>query len=160
LHALPPEAPCLTLEELHGLVKDVWLTRHDPSLQKEQSLRRQGRPKSSKEDQLEEWKRQDSEEYRTGLDLPDLLDPHNIGLFRQWDGVDVHYLRILKFIRISAEFPETVHVARFGRDKNPPPRAEGSVSGPEEDEQMESAETQGPFEDVGSTMLSMDEIHH
>lgn len=158
MHALPPEVPCLTLEELHGLVKDVWLTRHDPSLQKERSLRRPGRPKSSKEDQLEEWKRQDAEEYRTGLDLPDLLDQHNVGLFRQWDGVDVNYLNILKFIRISADFPETVHVARIGRDKNPTHGAAASSPVLEEDEEMDSEDALAPFSGAGSTILSMDEI--
>lgn len=142
---------------MHDLVKDVWLTRHDPSLQKEQSLRRQGRPKSSKEDQLEEWKRQDAEEYRTGLDLPDLLDERNVGLFRQWDGVDVNYLRILKFIRISGEFPGTVHIARMGRDKDASTKT-GPPSVIDEDEEMGLEEGKILVEAAGSTMLTMDEI--
>jgi translation machinery-associated protein 16 len=64
-------------------------------------------------------KRQDAEEYRTGLDLPDFTDAANLALFRKWDAVDVSYLYILHFIRICGEFPEAVHVARIGRDKVP-----------------------------------------
>jgi len=62
-------------------------------------------------------KRQDAEEYRTGLDLPDFTDAATLALFRKWDAVDVSYLYILHFIRICGEFPEAVHVARIGRDK-------------------------------------------
>lgn len=64
-------------------------------------------------------KLQDAEEYRTGLDLPDLTDAANMALFRKWDGVDATYLRILHFIRICGEFPDVVHIARIGRDKPP-----------------------------------------
>jgi translation machinery-associated protein 16 len=116
-HAIPPEVSCLTLAELHELVQSLWLTRHDQALEEEQSARRKGRPKSSRESQLEEMKWQDAEEYRTGLDLPDFTDAANLALFRKWDAVDVSYLYILHFIRICGEFPEAVHVARIGRGK-------------------------------------------
>jgi len=105
--------------DLHELVQSLWLTRHDLGLEEERKARRKGRPKSAKEAQLEELKRLDAEEYRTGLDLPDFTDASNLALFRKWDGVDVSYLCILRFIRISGEFPEVVHVARVGRDKLP-----------------------------------------
>lgn len=115
-HAIPPEATHLTLAELHELVQSLWLTRHDRALEEERSARRKGRPKSSKDNQLEEMKRQDAEEYRTGLDLPNFTDTATLALFRKWDAVDVSYLYILHFIRICGEFPEAVHVARIGRD--------------------------------------------
>lgn len=65
-HALPPEG-VLTLDDLHAVVRDVWLTRHDAELQQERVARRKGRPKSTKEVKLEEIKLRESEEYRTGI---------------------------------------------------------------------------------------------
>jgi hypothetical protein len=57
----------LTLPELHELVSDVWLTRHDAELEEERAARRKGRPKSTKEQKLEEVKLREEEEYRTGM---------------------------------------------------------------------------------------------
>jgi len=57
----------LTLPELHELVADVWLTRHDAELEEERAARRKGRPKSTKERKLEEAKLREAEEYRTGI---------------------------------------------------------------------------------------------
>ena len=57
----------LTLPELHELVSDVWLTRHDAELEEERAARRKGRPKSTKERKLEEVKLREAEEYRTGM---------------------------------------------------------------------------------------------
>lgn len=57
----------MTLEELHELVRDVWLTRHDDELATEQASRRKGRPKSKKELHLEDVKSRELEEYRKGL---------------------------------------------------------------------------------------------
>ena len=65
--ALPPEGGELSLEELHLIVKDVWLTRYDKDLEQERSKRRKGRPKSAKEIQIEELKVREAEEYRTGF---------------------------------------------------------------------------------------------
>lgn len=65
-HALPPGG-VLSLEELHALIRDVWLTRHDHELEEERAARRKGRPKSTKELKLEETRLHESEEYRTGM---------------------------------------------------------------------------------------------
>ena len=72
--ALPEEGE-LTLEELHAVIRNVWLTRHDQELQEEQAARRKGRPKSAKEIKLEDLKLQESEGYRTGLGASDRLLP-------------------------------------------------------------------------------------
>jgi hypothetical protein len=64
--ALPPEGE-LSLEELHLIVGDIWLTRHDGDLEQERARRRKGRPKSAKEIQIEELKIREAEEYRTGF---------------------------------------------------------------------------------------------
>ena len=67
-HAIPEEpGTVLTLPELHELVSDVWLTRHDAELEEERAARRTGRPKSTKEQKLEEVKLREAEEFRTGM---------------------------------------------------------------------------------------------
>lgn len=65
-HSLPEEG-VLTLDELHSLVRDLWLTRHDAELEEERAARRKGRPKSVKEQKLEEIKQTEAEDYRTGM---------------------------------------------------------------------------------------------
>ena len=65
-HALP-EAGILSLEDIHKLIQDVWLLRHDPELEAERASRRKGRPKSAREQKLEEIKLQEAEQYRTGI---------------------------------------------------------------------------------------------
>lgn len=64
--ALPPDGE-MSLEELHFVVKEIWLSRLDYELEAERASRRKGRPKSTKEQKLEEQKLRDSEAYRTGL---------------------------------------------------------------------------------------------
>lgn len=55
------------MEELHFVVRDIWLPRFDQDLEAEKAARRKGRPKSTKEQKLEEQKLRDIEEYRTGI---------------------------------------------------------------------------------------------
>jgi translation machinery-associated protein 16 len=55
------------LRELHELVSGLWLSRHDAELEEERAARRKGRPKSTKEQKLEEVKMREAEEYRTGM---------------------------------------------------------------------------------------------
>ena len=63
---LPPEGE-LSLDELHLIIRDIWLPRHDEDLEQERAKRRKGRPKSTKEGQIEELKIREAEEYRTGF---------------------------------------------------------------------------------------------
>ncbi|KAF8920523.1 translation machinery-associated protein 16, partial [Mucidula mucida] len=79
-----PETGELCLDELHAIVRDIWLTRHDDELSEEQAARRKGRPKSVKEAKLEEVKLRESEEYRTGMEVIDLTHPPTVELFRRW----------------------------------------------------------------------------
>lgn len=66
-HALPPEGGELSLDELHYVVRDVWLTRHNHEIEAERAARRKGRPKSAKEQKLEELQLREKELYRTGM---------------------------------------------------------------------------------------------
>lgn len=77
-HAIPPRAAdgsisTLALFELHDLVRDVWLARHDYALGEEAKSRRKGRPKSVREVNLENMKASEAEEYRTGLGAISLI---------------------------------------------------------------------------------------
>ncbi|OSD05525.1 hypothetical protein PYCCODRAFT_1443362 [Trametes coccinea BRFM310] len=114
-HALPPESGELSLEELHYIVKDVWLARHDQELEEEKAARRKGRPKSMREMKLEEQKLRELELYRTGMEVLDLTHPTNVELFRKWDQKEAAYIQQLRFIRISSSAPETVVVSRIGQ---------------------------------------------
>ncbi|PAV19975.1 hypothetical protein PNOK_0490900 [Pyrrhoderma noxium] len=103
-HAIPPESEknALSLDELHDLVGNVWLARHDTALEEERKNRRKGRPKSTKEMQLENLKETESEEYRTGIEVPDLTHPTNVELFRRWDQSSIEFIDLLRFIRINS----------------------------------------------------------
>ena len=133
--ALPPEGE-LSLDELHLIVRDIWLSRHDEDLEQERAKRRKGRPKSTKEMQIEELKIREAEEYRTGfgsflwghlhelashflrilpIELPDLTHEINVELFRGWDQKEGGYLQMLRYIRISSTDPENIVVSRPGQ---------------------------------------------
>ena len=57
------------MEDLHHIIRDIWLTRFDDELEAEKSARRKGRPKSAKEVKLEELKLREAEIYRTGMGM-------------------------------------------------------------------------------------------
>jgi len=114
-HAMPPEEGVLTLAELHDIVKNIWLTRHDIDLQAEQAARRKGRPKSAKELKLEEIKLREAEEYRTGMEVVDLTHAPTVELFRMWDQKEFAYIQMLRFIRISSSNPITFTISKPGK---------------------------------------------
>ncbi|KAN0115588.1 Protein of unknown function (DUF2962) domain containing protein [Russula decolorans] len=127
-HAIPEERGIvLTLPELHELVSDVWLTRHDAELEEERAARRKGRPKSTKEQKLEEVKLREAEEYRTGMEVPDLTHPENVALYRTWDQREVAFIQLLRFIRISSSKPDTAIVSRPGKHPSLVPQQDVST---------------------------------
>jgi translation machinery-associated protein 16 len=64
-----PEEGVLSLQDLHHIISDIWLTRFDEDLEKERSARRKGRPISLKVVKLEQLKLQEAELYRTGMGM-------------------------------------------------------------------------------------------
>ncbi|KAG8991024.1 hypothetical protein FRB90_001489 [Tulasnella sp. 427] len=114
-HALPPDVPALTLSEVHEIIRDVWLKRHDVAIAEEAATRRKGEPRSSKEDKLQAAKEAEAEEYRSGLEIPDLTDPMTVELFRRWEDGDPNYLPLLRMIKVSGSEPEKSVVVRKGR---------------------------------------------
>ncbi|ETW78962.1 hypothetical protein HETIRDRAFT_460001 [Heterobasidion irregulare TC 32-1] len=155
-HALPEEGE-LTLGELHSIVA-VWLARHDADLDEERSIRRKGRPKSVKEQKLEEMKLQEINEYRTGMDVPDLTHPANVSLFRKWDQIEVAYVQMLRFIRITSAKPEVSVLSRVGThftlqlDTNP------TSSEPQAMNVAEAPLSTEPPSRFASTIMAMDGI--
>jgi len=113
-HAIPTEG-ILTLEDLHHIISDVWLTRFDEELEQEKLARRRGRPKSAKEMKLEEIKLRESEEYRTGMEVPDLTHPATVEIFRRWDQKELAFIQLLRFIRIFSTQPEVTVISRPGK---------------------------------------------
>jgi translation machinery-associated protein 16 len=114
-HAIPPDSGVLSLEELHDIVQNIWLTRHDIDLEAEQTARRKGRPKSAKELKLEEIKLREVEEYRTGMEVIDLTHAPTVELFRKWNQKEFAYIQMLRFIRISSSDPTTSSVSKPGK---------------------------------------------
>ncbi|TEB33170.1 hypothetical protein FA13DRAFT_1627220 [Coprinellus micaceus] len=113
-HFLPNEG-VLTLSQLHELIRDGWLSRHDEELAAEKAQRRSGRPKSKREVDLEDEKGREWEDYRTGIEVIDLTNEANVALFRQWNQKDVAYIDLLRFIRIFSGEPERFVVSRPGK---------------------------------------------
>ncbi|KAF5316607.1 hypothetical protein D9619_006268 [Psilocybe cf. subviscida] len=112
-HAMPEEG-VLSLEDLHTIFREVWLTRYDEELASERAARRKGRPKSAKEMKLEEMKLREAETYRTGMEVIDLTHEANVKLFRTWDQKEVAFVNMLRFIRINSIDPTVAIVARPG----------------------------------------------
>ncbi|KIY66445.1 hypothetical protein CYLTODRAFT_377721 [Cylindrobasidium torrendii FP15055 ss-10] len=126
-HSLPPTGE-MSLVELHELIRDNWLSRHDEELAEEKAARRKGRPKSTREMKLEEAKLRESEEYRTGIDVIDLTHPANVRLFRQWDQKEVAFIDLLRFLRISSTDTERATVSRPGKHFTLVPDSENEVA--------------------------------
>ncbi|KJA23524.1 hypothetical protein HYPSUDRAFT_137688 [Hypholoma sublateritium FD-334 SS-4] len=110
-----PDAGVLSLPELHALIADVWLTRHDAALAAEVAARRRGRPKSTAQQKLEDIKLREAEVYRTGMEIIDLTHPATVALFRTWDTKEVAFVHLLRFIRVSSADPALAIVSRPGK---------------------------------------------
>ena len=175
-HALPPEGE-LTLDELHFVVRDVWLARFDQEIEAEKTSRRKGRPRSVKEQKLEEQKLRETELYRTGIgeltanlirvpliivaaaEVLDLTHPINVELFRKWDQKEAAYVQQLRFIRISSTAPETAVVSRPGH--HPLLKQEAAQQKAEAEAQMDTDEVPlllEPPSRFASTIQTMDGI--
>jgi len=156
-HAIPPEATAISLSELHELVRDVWLKRHDYELGEERSARRGGRPKSTKQMALEEMMLREADEYKTGLEIPDLTHAPTVALFRRWGQTDVGFLDLLRFIRISSENLDTAVISRPGKHESLTRVRDVEMGGP--DELQPSREISQGFPEThrcASTMQTMD----
>ncbi|KAI0343256.1 hypothetical protein BDW22DRAFT_1428679 [Trametopsis cervina] len=161
--AMPPEG-VLTLEDLHTIIREVWLPRYDSELEEERAARRKGRPKSTKETKIEELKLRESEEYRTGMEVVDLTHPANVKLFREWDQKEAPFVQQLRFIRIFSSNPETFTISRPGKHFSlikPTLKTHTPVEAPHQDMAVDGDDAEAPLlleppERFASTMMTMD----
>jgi translation machinery-associated protein 16 len=173
---MPLEGGVLTLEELHDIIKGIWLTRHDAELEAEQAARRKGRPKSIKEMKLKEIKLQEIEDYRTGMgkitpylfsqhaayfyvEVVDLTHAPTVKLFRRWDQREFAYTQMLRFIRISSSNPTEFVVSKPGKHyslcndtKSSPQDQDMDITG---DDSVPDLLTE-PLTRFSSTIMAMD----
>ncbi|OCH84740.1 hypothetical protein OBBRIDRAFT_798828 [Obba rivulosa] len=156
---LPPDSGALSLQDLHTVVRDIWLTRFDAELEEEKASRRKGRPKSTREQKLEELKLKEAEDYRTGFEVIDLTDPVNVDLFRRWDQKEAAFVQQLRFVRISSTTPDLIVVSKPG--KHPlllrQQAKENAMNAPEQDMDLDEAPLlMEPPSRFASTIMAMD----
>ncbi|PPR03211.1 hypothetical protein CVT26_008059 [Gymnopilus dilepis] len=161
-HAIPDEG-VLSLEDLHHIIRDIWLTRFDDELEAEKSARRKGRPKSAKEVKLEELKLREAEIYRTGMEVIDLTHPPTVELFRRWDQKEVAFVQLLRFIRINSTNPDVVVVSRPGKhasivESTATPEGEAMDVTEETRQNTPSTMLREPLSRFSSTMMTMDDV--
>ncbi|KAF7309730.1 hypothetical protein MIND_00344800 [Mycena indigotica] len=125
---LPPDSTYLSLPEIHAILA-VWVSRHGAEISLEQTARRKGRPKSAKETKLEEVQLREVENYKTGVEIPDLTDRDMLQKFRQWDMKSLGYAHTLRFIRVSSLQQDMAVVSR-------PPTATGHEANDDEAPQL------------------------
>lgn len=113
---IDPELESIDLHAMHALVAEDYLSINRSLLEQERKARRSGRPPSAKEAALSEAVRKEEEEYDNGMDVPDLRNPVNVRLLREWNG-DSQMLPLYDFIRISRKIPEVVKLIQVGSHK-------------------------------------------
>ncbi|KAF5351522.1 hypothetical protein D9758_007238 [Tetrapyrgos nigripes] len=166
-HSLPSEG-VLSLEDLHSLIANIWLKRFDEDLEAERASRRKGRPKSTREQKLEELQLRESEQYRTGLEVIDLTHPPTVALFRTWNQIEVAFIDLLRFIRINSTNPKNVVVSKAGKHITIVGEESESIEGKDVEMEMDpqSHVSSGvstpsilkePPSRFGSTIMTMDE---
>ncbi|KAJ7066711.1 hypothetical protein C8F01DRAFT_980969 [Mycena amicta] len=126
---VPPdsESSTLSLPEMHVILQ-AWVSRHEPDISAEQAARRKGRPKSVREMRLEEARLREHENYRTGIEVPDLTDADTLARFRKWDFKSLGYAHLLRFVRISSLQPDVAVLSR-------PPTATGHEAAEMDDDE-------------------------
>lgn len=91
-------------------------------------------------------------------DVPDLTHPANVSLFRKWDQIEVAYVQMLRFIRITSAKPEVSVLSRVGThftlqlDTNP------TSSEPQAMDVAEAPLSTEPPSRFASTIMAMDGI--
>lgn len=92
------------LPSLHTFISESYLSLNQERLAQLQAERREGRPPSPKEVQLQDLVAREKEEYRTGMEVPDLLNETNVRLLRSWQG-NPQELPLFRIVRIAQAMP-------------------------------------------------------
>lgn len=101
---LPEGCPVLSREQILELIKS-YLTRFDEELEqialKNSVGQRKNRQHASREDVINITKKREIEEFETcGLEMPDLMDMHQMEVLRNWNG-ELRFLQNFKLRRFA-----------------------------------------------------------
>lgn len=100
---LPPDLDYVPdLPFLHSFLQDSFLKRHDDEIARLGAERRKGRPMAKREEELRELRDREQREYGAGIEIPDLMNEHNVAKLRQWNG-DRQALGQFRFVRVSGD---------------------------------------------------------
>lgn len=115
---VPEELECIPdLKSLHQLMQESFLTRRDEELRKFVEARSAGRPPSKQEQVLKESIAAEKREYLENMEIPDLLNPTNVRLMRNWNG-DAQALGQYRMVRISGTQTEQYVQVQAGLHKD------------------------------------------
>ncbi|TPX72663.1 hypothetical protein SpCBS45565_g00057 [Spizellomyces sp. 'palustris'] len=84
-YALPEDISIATNELVHDIIKQ-YIARNEEELAEIRGKLRQGRPRPSRLDLLENLKSKDEQEYINGIEIPVLTDAKNVTILRAWEG--------------------------------------------------------------------------
>ncbi|CCU98933.1 unnamed protein product [Malassezia sympodialis ATCC 42132] len=114
---LPDEKTHLPdLYAFHDFITTFYLGRHDEELAMLRQEQRPGRPKSKRLMELEDLYAAEQQEYREGMDVPDLCNETNVTLLRAWKG-DPQAIPLFRFVRISSTDRDLCRVVQAGTHK-------------------------------------------
>ncbi|GAA5836224.1 hypothetical protein JCM11251_007399 [Rhodosporidiobolus azoricus] len=130
VHALPFDATSISLSDLHNLVNDYINRNENEAVQlaaeRESRSWRKTEGKGKREMEIEEEKKEETAEYRSGFVVPDLTLPENVALCRQWvkpapakegknaKGGDPSFLGRIRMVRIFSEDKNAVVLEKQG----------------------------------------------
>ncbi|CAG8496599.1 12046_t:CDS:2 [Funneliformis mosseae] len=98
-YALDDALPCATKAEVYDLI-EMYIARNDDDISNLDSPKYVHKTKSSKQFLLDALKLKEKREYMEGFEIPNLMDPKNVKILRQWDG-DTNSMSRIKTIRIE-----------------------------------------------------------
>lgn len=96
---IPDPLRPLTDAEVHQVI-EKYLRREDESLDALKAERRPGRPKSTKQNLLEQQQNQEQKEYESGFWVPDMRDEATLLKLRNWKGEWIA-LSPLSYVRVE-----------------------------------------------------------
>lgn len=101
---IPADCAVLTKEQVLQLI-EIYLARFDEELEqialKNSIGHRKNRQHASREDIINITKKRDAEEFDgCGIEMPDLLDAHQVKLLREWNG-ELRFVQNFKLKRVA-----------------------------------------------------------
>ncbi|KAG2197324.1 hypothetical protein INT47_012754, partial [Mucor saturninus] len=104
-YAFEEDNTVATKAEMHELI-EAYLVRHDDEIAELEQERYKGHKKSKgpRQDQLEALRISESNEYISGMELPDMTNGKTLKLLREWDG-DKNSMPRMTTIRLQKIMP-------------------------------------------------------